>query len=238
MTAANITLYELAGANPDLRFSPHCWKTRMALAHKNLDAERLPWRFTAKQTIAFSGQELVPVLVDGDAVVHDSWRIALYLEERYAERPLLFGHADAVPLARFVNSWADATLLPALARLILIDIHDCLDTADKAYFRESRERRFGRPLEEVVADRPAHLAAFRQALAPLRHLLRGQDFIAGVAPAYADYCAFGMFMWARCTSPVDLVAHDDPVFAWQERLLDAFGGLARAAPSFSAGGSR
>jgi hypothetical protein len=40
-----------------------------------------------------------------------------------------------------------------------------------------------------------------------------------------------MFMWARCTSPLELLAADDPVHAWRERLLDAFGGMARAAPT-------
>ncbi|MGL4964315.1 MAG: hypothetical protein ACRC67_24000 [Inquilinus sp.] len=51
--AAALTLYELAGADAALRFSPHCWKTRMALAHKGLEADRLPWRFTEKDAIAF-----------------------------------------------------------------------------------------------------------------------------------------------------------------------------------------
>ena len=34
----DLTLYDLAGADPTLRFSPHCWKTHMALAHKGLAA--------------------------------------------------------------------------------------------------------------------------------------------------------------------------------------------------------
>jgi hypothetical protein len=29
-----IKLYDLAGAELDQRFSPYCWRTRMALAHK------------------------------------------------------------------------------------------------------------------------------------------------------------------------------------------------------------
>jgi len=41
-----ITLYDLAGAETDRRFSPFCWRTRMALAHKRLDVETVPWRFT------------------------------------------------------------------------------------------------------------------------------------------------------------------------------------------------
>src|SRR3974390_869253 len=86
-----LTLYELAAADPRLRFSPYCWKTRMALAHKGLEAERLPWRFTEKDRIAFSGQGRVPVLVDEGQPVADSWRIALHLEQRFPDRPSLFG---------------------------------------------------------------------------------------------------------------------------------------------------
>jgi glutathione S-transferase len=229
-----LRLYELAGADPDLRFSPHCWKTRMALAHKGLGAERIAWRFTDKDEIAFTGQSLVPVLVDGERSVNDSWQIALYLEERFADRPSLFGGAAAVPLARFVNSWADTALLPRLAPIILLDIHERADEKDRAYFRSSREKRFGKSLEDVAADPEEKIAAFRAALAPLRQMLKTQPFIAGAAPAYADYCAFGMFMWARCISPKTLLEVDDEVHAWRERLLDAFDGFARNAPCVAA----
>ncbi|MGK9168771.1 glutathione S-transferase family protein [Inquilinus limosus] len=225
-----LTLYELAGADAALRFSPHCWKTRMALAHKRLEADRVPWRFTEKEAIAFSGQGLVPVLVHDGETVCDSWRIALHLEERFPDRPSLFGGGAAIPLARFVNGWADTALLPAIVRIILADIPNCLDERDRDYFRTSREQRFGQRLEEVVADRPAHMAALNQVLMPLRRALAQDPFLSGPQPAYADYCVFGMFMWARCTSPVELLQPGDPVFAWRDRLLDAFGGMARAAP--------
>ena len=86
-----IKLYELAADNADIRFSPHCWKTRLALAHKGLDVERIPWRFTDKDAIAFSGQGKVPVLLDGETSVHDSWTIACYLEDTYPDLPTLFG---------------------------------------------------------------------------------------------------------------------------------------------------
>src|ERR1700748_1773595 len=143
-----LILYELAGADPSLRFSPHCWKIRMALKHKQLTAEGIPWRFTEKQLIAFSGQSTVPVLVDGDRSIGVSWRIAVYLEERYPNTPSLFGNQD-VQLSRFINSWADTTLLPAIARIIIVDIHRCADPIDKEYFRASREKRFGESLETV-----------------------------------------------------------------------------------------
>jgi len=231
----SLILYELAGADPELRFSPHCWKTRMALAHKGLEAERRPWRFTEKQEIAFSGHGLVPVLVDDGEVVSDSWRIADHLESRYPDKPSLFGGEAAQPVSRFVNSWADSVLIQAISRVILLDIHGIVHEKDRDYFRSSREQRYGMPLEEVVSDREARLAELGRALAPLRTTLRNQPFIAGDRPLYADYCAFGPLMWARCVSTTALLAADDPVVAWCERLLDAFGGLARSAPSAQAG---
>src|SRR6266446_7829836 len=58
-----IKLYDLAGAETDRRFSPYCWRARMALAHKGLEVETIPWRFAEKDAIAFSGQGRVPVLI-------------------------------------------------------------------------------------------------------------------------------------------------------------------------------
>jgi glutathione S-transferase len=231
MPPTDLTLYELAGADPELRFSPHCWKIRMALAHKGLDAERLPWRFTDQEKIAFSGQGLVPVLVHDGKTISDSWRIARYLEEKFPEKPSLFGSPDAIPLAGFVNSWADSTLLPAILRIIMLDIHHLVHEKDRDYFRSSREKKFGLSLEKFVADQPNHLADLRLKLTPLRQILKKQDFVSGSAPAYADYCVFGMFMWARCSSPKALLEEGDAVFNWRERLLDMFNGLARSAPS-------
>lgn len=64
-----LKLYDLARAQDDRRFSPPCWQVKMALKHKGIHAEVVPWRFTEKDAIAFSGQGKVPVLVDGDTSV-------------------------------------------------------------------------------------------------------------------------------------------------------------------------
>ena len=64
-----LQLYDLAGAEPERRFSPYCWRTKLALMHKGLAFETIPWRFAEKDAIAFSGQGRVPVLVDGDRAV-------------------------------------------------------------------------------------------------------------------------------------------------------------------------
>ena len=90
-----LRLYDLAGADPNRRFSPYCWRIRLALAHKRLAIETIPWRFTEKAEIAPSGSKTVPVLVDGDRWIADSWTIANYLEDAYPDSPSLFGGAAA-----------------------------------------------------------------------------------------------------------------------------------------------
>jgi glutathione S-transferase len=227
-----ITLYDLAGVEAERRFSPFCWRTKMALAHKRLEFATVPWRFTEKDKLPQPNDGRVPVIIDDGRVVHDSTAIADYLESRYPDRPSLFGDDRARALTRFVQNWTETVLQPALLGFVLLDIHNRIGPADQAYFRRSREERLGGSLEAAVAGREARLPAFRTGLAPLRRTLERQDFLCGTAPAYADYIVFGAFQWARAVSDFELLAADDPVAAWRGRLLDAFGGLARNSPAF------
>jgi glutathione S-transferase len=227
-----ITLYDLAGAEADRRFSPFCWRTKMALAHKGLEVETIPWRFTEKDALPQPNQGRVPVIIDGSRVVHDSTAIAEYLEEHYPERPSLFGDRAGKALTRFVQSWTETVLQPGLVGFVVLDIWRHSAAKDQQYFRNSREERFGTTLEDVVNNREARLGAFRDSLAPLRRTIERQKFIAGDAPAYADYVVFGAFQWARAISDFELIAADDPVAAWRGRLLDAFDGLGRQAPAY------
>jgi len=116
--------------------------------------------------------------------------------------------------------------------LIIADIPLNLKPVDAAYFRKSREARFGKPLEEIMAGRDKAVEGFRKSLDPLRLTLKTQAFLGGVAPNYADYIVFGPFQWARVVSPFRLLAEDDPVYVWRERLFDAFGGMARKSPGY------
>lgn len=195
-------------------------------------AEEIPWRFTEKDRIAFSGQGLVPVLVDGAQVVSDSYAIARHLERTRPDGPSLFGGPVGEGLAVLVRHWVEQTVHPPLLRVILPDLLRALHEQDRAYFRESREARFGRKLERVAVPPEEGVPVLRHALAPARLTLQAQPWLAGEAPAFPDYILFGAFMWARAVSPVRLLEPEDPLFAWRERLLDAFGGYARAAPGY------
>ena len=224
----SIVLYDLAGADPDLRFSPYCWRTRFALAHKGLPVETVPWRFTDGAVIAFSGQGKVPVIQDAGKVVSDSWAIADYLEEQ-APTPTLFGGPTGRAHASFVNAWADSILVGAIARFIVRDLLDIIDSKDVDYFRSSREARFGATLEAVQAGREDRVAAFRDLLLPVRLHLRKHQWIGGAAPSYADHIVAGTLMWPYCASRFELLEANDPVAQWQGRMLDLYGGLGRAA---------
>lgn len=229
-----IELFDLAGADTSIRFSPYCWRSRMALAHKGLDVETIPVRFGEKSKVGFSGQKLVPVLRDGGTVVCDSWNIAVYLDTTYPERPALMEGEQARALSRFVHFWVQTRIGPPTLRMVIMDIHDACSEEDKPYFRASREARFNTPLEQVVLAEEDARTQLKMELSPLREMLAAQPFLCGDAPAYADYILFGGFMWARGISAKQLLDADDPVYAWRERMLDSFGGLARKAPGIGA----
>ena len=231
----SLKMYDLAGADPSSRFSPYCWRTKMALAHKGLSVETIPWRFTEKEAIAFSGQKRVPVLLDGETTVTDSWDIALYLDETYPDRPALFGSEEARASGFFVKRWCELSLHPALVRLIVADIVKILSPADQVYFRESREAALGARLEDYCHAREEHLNALDDCLAPLRSSLKATGFLGGESPNFADYIVFGALQWARCSSPQTLLQSDDPVAQWFDKLLVLHGGLGASAPRAGTG---
>ena len=233
----NRVLYDLAGRDEGVRFSPYCWRIRMALAHKGLDVQAVPWRFTEKDRIAFAGSERVPVLVDGEAVVTDSMAIADYLEQRYPQQPL-FESPQARAHALFIRHWTETVLFPQITRQIVADLVLQLHPMDVPYFRSTREARLGMTLEAFSADREAHLPALHASLQPLRATLAGQAWLGGDGPSFADYIVFAAFQWARCGAGRSLLASDDPVAEWFERLLNRFDGLGASAPCATPGPAR
>lgn len=226
-----ILLHDLVGSDASRPFSPHCWRAALALAHKGLDFESVPTRFTEVREVEEGASGTVPVIRDGDTVVADSFAIAAYLEEAYPDRPSLFGGQGGLAAARFVERWSERAINIYVVRATLMDIHDSLDLPDRTYFRQTRERRFGKRLEDVPRDREAGLDAFRAGLEPLRGMLDFQAFLGGDGPLFADYILAGSFQWPRVVSSFRLLEPDDPVAGWFERCLDLHGGLARRVPA-------
>jgi glutathione S-transferase len=228
--APMITLYDLEFGN-GARPSPFCWRAKFAMAHKGLDWREVPIGFTEKDKIAFSGQGLVPVIVDhghADQEAHDSWDIALYLDRAYPDKPL-FKSAHAQAFARFVANWTATTVHAGLFPLMVADMFARVRPQDRDYFRDSRGKRLGTEDFEAfqAKARAERLTAFRQSLEPMRLQLKASPFLSGDAPAYPDYIVAGAFLWARSVTPFVPLEAGDPILAWRDRMLDLYGFGAR-----------
>jgi glutathione S-transferase len=221
-----ITLYDLVDKDGK-RYSPYGWRTRMALAHKGLHtATELCWHSDRK--LSFSGQSLVPVLVDDTRVVNDSWNIACYLDEAYPDRPILMEGPQGRSFARFLNVWIDTIIGRPLVRSLYLDIWKSLHPeADRDEFRKRREERNRGTLEALFAGRAKDFEELNRAIAPLNDLLRSQPFVAGAAPAYVDYIVFGTLQMPRRLNDVDpLSAQQDAILRWRDAMRGLFNGLA------------
>jgi glutathione S-transferase len=209
------------------RISPFSWRIRYAFAHKGLTPEVIRTRFVDVARIrGLSGQDLVPIIQDGDRVVHDSWSIACHLEDRFPDRPPLFGGAAARGVTRLLNVWTDTVLAVAMRRLIAADFVWCLDPGDRAHYRGTREAQYGTTLEEAGADRSRLLATLTDVCQPLERTLAEQPYLSGPTPAYADFIVFSVFQWARIGSPRDVVPDTGALHAWRDRMIALHDNLA------------
>ena len=199
----SITLYELVGRD-DLRFSPYCWRTRFALAHKGLEFDyRPPSALPDKQPIAFSGQERVPVLrdegPDGERIRGRSPAISM------KPIPTSRRSSRAPRSAR----WRDSSIPGPISRLTRASscwwsgTSTTISTNATANISwRPREKRFGTTLDALHEARDERLPAARAALAPVRAVLDDQPYIAGDEPGYADYILMGTCQWNPHRQPL------------------------------------
>jgi len=224
-------LYDLVNARR-AHFSPNSWRVRMALLHKGIPFEVRDVLFGDIPSLGAGGDKLtIPTIEHQDRLVTDSWAVVQYLDQAFPDTPRLIAPGAEGHVLKFFQYWVQTTVHGGIARLILRDLHDSLDAADQAYFRASREKQYKNTLEDVQAGREERVDAFRKSLQPMRLALSHGPFISGEQPGYADYLAFGGFMWARTSSPFQLLAQDDVVHAWRERCLDLYGGAGRQEPA-------
>ena len=216
-------LYELVGRDKTQGYSPFVWRSRLALEHKGLDYELVSLRFTEiKETLSFANSKTVPVLEDNGKAVSDSWEIACYLEDTYPDRPPLFTDRSS---AKLFDLQVAMPLLAPLFRTIVSDIYDILDEENQQYFRQTREPRIGCTIEEARDNFEQPFKIFKDNLWPYSQYFKSAGFIGGATPVYQDYVLYGMFLWARMTSPKRLLDDGDPLLSWIERMDRLFGGL-------------
>lgn len=230
----SLVLYDLCNADPGQRFSPFCWRARMAMAHKGVDPDIKPVPFTAIPSVEGGFSKTLPVINHNGELVKDSFEIALYLERTFPNAPSLFEGEGGVSLSRFVETFVGTTILPPIAKIVMLDIYHGLAPEDQSYFRTSREARFGITLEDFVSRKEAAKRQLLAALTPARAFLKAHPFLGGDSPLYADYILFGALQWARVSSAEGLLAEEDEVSVWFERCLDLHGGVGRDMPAKAA----
>jgi glutathione S-transferase len=87
-------------------------KVRFILDYKGLEYKKIEVTPGIGQLEVFkvSGQRQVPVLKDGDTYIADSTEIALYLDSKYPEKPLIPTDGIARGLCLLIEEWADESL--------------------------------------------------------------------------------------------------------------------------------
>jgi glutathione S-transferase len=161
-------LYELCGAEPDRLFSAYSWRARLALGFKGLDFENRPTPFTQIPKTLDGIHKTVPVLIDGQTTVTESFAICAHLEAAYPDTSSIFGGDSGKENAALIDNLIVTGLYPTISRMIILDIHNHLAPEDAAYFRQSREKRFGMSLEDVQRGRDKERQKFATFLKPYR----------------------------------------------------------------------
>jgi glutathione S-transferase len=163
------------------RYSTNVDRVALALAHKGLEVESVAVDPADRSPLReLSGQDLVPVLVDGDTVVTDSTRIMHHLERRFPDPPLF--PADAAAQA---------------------EVEVFLDWFNRAWKREPNliadaiERGAG---EGEDVDRWS--ARLQRRLELFEGLLSGREFLFGAFGA-ADCAAWPFLRYAVAIDPDD-----------------------------------
>jgi glutathione S-transferase len=175
-----------SSARPTLRlhvipFSTNVERVTLALAHKGLPVEHVPVDPDDRSVVVgVSGQPLVPVLTDGDDVVHDSTAILEHLERRFPDPPLYPRDAARREEVRIFVDWFDRVWKRPPNEL-----------ADEL----GRPAPDGARIAELGATIHGHLARFEG-------LLDGRDYLFGEFGA-ADCAAFPFLKYATRHDPDD-----------------------------------
>lgn len=207
--------------------SPFVWATKYAIAHKGLDMEVVPGGFTGIMERTGGQSERLPAIVDDGEWVLDSWLIAEHLDRKYPDRPTLIGDPSVKVLTQFIETWLWQTAISPWMSCYIKNYRDWSVPEDHAYVTESRERMFGRSIEDIVVGREDRLPQVPPKLELLRGILKEHKWLGGEQPNYADYRALAVFLFCASVADTPPLTADDPLRDWIDRGFDLYGGLGR-----------
>ncbi len=136
------------------RYSAFCLKVRMVLEAKKLSYKVVEVTPGTGQLTIFqlSGQRQVPILVDGETVIHDSSQILRYLEKKSPEPMLLPSEPQLAAQVHLIENWADTTLAKAV-RALLVQAA----AVDPILRLELLPEDLPEPLQQIVGKMPGGL---------------------------------------------------------------------------------
>jgi glutathione S-transferase len=225
-TDNKITFYDLQ-LSTGCTISPFVWATKYALAHKGFDLDIVPGGFTGIMDRTGGKTERLPAIVDDGEWVLDSWLIAEYLDRKYPDRPTLIGDPGVKPLTQMVETWLWQQAISPWMTCFLKSYRDLSLPQDHAYVTESRERMFGRKIDDIIIGREDRIPTVPPKLELLRQVLREHKWLGGEAPNYADYRALSVFLFCASVADTPVLTDDDPLRDWIERGFDLHGRLGR-----------
>lgn len=205
-------LYERAGLD-GLCPSPVCWRTRIALALKGVEAERRPMRFADADLLAeTTGSRTVPVLADNGVLIVNSDAIAAHLDATVPDGPRLMGDGAATAGADL-----ERELGTRVGPLIGADFLRRLLPEDRSYFQQSREARYGKTFETLEGLRPGLELDLAFSLGRLEPQLEAHRYLAGDEVGWVDIVAYTYLAWIAFASPRSVPELVNPVRTWFER---------------------
>ena len=178
---------------------PYCEKVRSTLKRMDLRYESVEIDSADRSVVkSVSGQEKVPVLVDGDATIHDSSRILRYLVRAYGGGRLLPDDARSRGLMWILEEYVDEVLIPLLRR------------AGKGVDSEGK-------LLDDVGRAALKLEATHQ-YESLEQLLGGDGFAFGDRVTLADIALYACLSRLELYSPRGIPAEYQRVRSWYARM--------------------
>ena len=215
-----LKLYDLCGKN-NIRFSPPCWTIKLCLIYKDISFETIPVGFSEKYKIAFTNQNLVPILKSNDHFVCDSWDIINWLEQNYSQNPLFLNSSNKT-FSYFLYHWTSKELLPVLFKIIANEIPKILDGKDLEYFVKTREEKIKGPLSKLKPLAPAATINFRKLVNPIRKIIKENNYISGKKPGLEDFIFFGNLKWIQSCNNYPLLEDDDLIKKWFSEIHKIF----------------
>lgn len=210
------------------RTSSYCRKVRVVCDLKELPYETVEVGMVRRgPVVKRSGQRLCPVLEDGPTVVHDSTRIARYLDRRFPERPLVPDEPAARARVLVWDDWADEALARALVpirylvpgnrRRVVAEMRHvwppgALRDVEFALLGPAMAWRVRRT--SGLGDPAPAFAVLDGYLELLSDALARSGFLAGVSPTLADAAVYAALTMIAGLDGWDRVVHAGPVIRW------------------------